>query len=245
MFFHAHGLAAICGVAPAGPALFLAMLVAGLAGSALHCVPMCGPFVIGQVTDRLAAVPAAKLCEMTRIRGALLLPYHAGRLLTYAGLGAASAVLGAMALRLGPAPAILLAAAGGVCAVNGLRRLVPRGARPSGVPAASRVGRTLVRLGARLDRSRAAGSFLLGVLLGFLPCGLIYAALIAAAATGSAPLGSAAMMAFGLGTIPALVMVGLAGSFAGAMRRQIAGKAGGALMLANAALLWTVALGTL
>jgi hypothetical protein len=241
MFSHAHGFA-ICGVAPGGAALLLAMLVAGLAGSALHCVPMCGPFVVGQVTDRLAAVPAAKLCEMTRIRGALLVPYHAGRLLTYAGLGAAASLAGAAALRLGPAPSVLLAVAGSVCAMNGVRRFLPRGGRRPASRAASPIGQALVRVGARLDRSRSAGSFLLGVLLGFLPCGLIYAALIAAAATGSVPLGAAAMAVFGLGTVPALVMVGLAGSFAGAARRQLAGRAGGALMLVNAALLWAVAL---
>jgi sulfite exporter TauE/SafE len=55
----------------------------------------------------------------------------------------------------------------------------------------------------------------LGLALGFLPCGILYAALAAAAATGSPLYGALAMFCFGLGTIPALVAVGLLGASAG------------------------------
>jgi sulfite exporter TauE/SafE len=241
MFFHAHSFGSICGAVPGGPVLLLAMLLAGLAGSAAHCVPMCGAFVIGQVTDRLAAVPVLKLCELSRLRAGLLIPYHAGRLLTYACLGAVAAMAGSLALRFGPWPAVLLAAAGVICALQGWRRLAPAAAKPAGRAAPSRMGALIVRLGGRLDRTRVSGGFLLGVLLGFLPCGLLYAALVAAAATHSPAQGAAAMLAFGLGTVPALVAVGLAGQVFARARRRLAGRAGGAIMLANAALLWAMA----
>src|SRR3954451_19747079 len=66
-----HVLAALCG---SGGGIWLGLLLAGATGSMVHCVPMCGPFVLGQVADRMARLPAARLCEMQRISGALLLP---------------------------------------------------------------------------------------------------------------------------------------------------------------------------
>ena len=89
---HFAMLLAWCG--PEGPGLVLGLFLAGLTGGALHCGPMCGPFVLGQTADRLAAVPAAGLCEMARLRAGLLLPYHAGRMMTYATLGAVAARAG-------------------------------------------------------------------------------------------------------------------------------------------------------
>jgi sulfite exporter TauE/SafE len=245
MIAHLQTLAAWCGTLPGGPALLLAMFVAGLGGSAVHCVPMCGPFVLGQVADRLARAPAAGLCEMTRVRGALLLPYHIGRLLTYAGLGAAAATLGGVADRVRYLPAALLVAAGAMCALYALRRLLPR-AFPSKPAPASGGTRLLVRMARLVDRSRPSGGFLLGVLLGFLPCGMLYAALVLAAATQSPVAGAAAMLAFGLGTVPALVMVGIAGHAAhrlrGPWRRGgLAAMTAPAIMLANAGLLWVLA----
>ena len=88
------------------------------------------------------------------------------------------------------------------------------------------------------------GSFLLGVLLSGLPCGLLYGALVAAAAAGSALAGALAMAAFALGTVPALVGVGLLGRFFG--RRWAAAPAfrmaGAAMFLLNGGVLGAIAL---
>src|SRR4030095_7428592 len=62
------------------------LLLAGLAGSVVHCVGMCGPFVLGQVMADLDHGPSA-YGEWRRLCGAALLPYHLGRLTTYAALG--------------------------------------------------------------------------------------------------------------------------------------------------------------
>ena len=53
-------------------------------------------------------------------------------------------------------------------------------------------------------------AFVLGLLWGWLPCGLVYSVLVAALATGSALQGGALMLAFGLGTLPALLAMGMA-----------------------------------
>jgi sulfite exporter TauE/SafE len=100
----------------------------------------------------------------------------------------------------------------------------------------------LARLARRVDRRRLSGGLALGLLLGFLPCGLLYTALVAAAASGGPLAGGAAMLAFGLGTVPALVATGLAGH---ALRRaagiRTRGLAGAAVMGANAVILWVLA----
>src|SRR3954468_16039327 len=71
--------------------VLVGLFIAGAAGSVMHCAPMCGIFVLGQVGDRMARLPQRLLCESARIRNGLLLPYHLGRLTPYAGLGAAAA----------------------------------------------------------------------------------------------------------------------------------------------------------
>ena len=97
------------------------------------------------------------------------------------------------------------------------------------------------RLAAGANRSRPGGGFLLGAALGFLPCGLLYAAIAAAAAAGSAAAGALAMVAFGCGTVPGLVAVGVAGQAAGRAWHRGVAVAAPLVMLANAALLGAMA----
>ncbi len=209
--------------------IVVALLVAGLVGGVTHCAGMCGPFVLGQTTARLAATPADRFTEMTRLRGALLVPYHLGRATTYAVLGAAAAVVvGRVAPHAGgwlPATFLFLAAA--LFAVAGLRGFGLRLPASDRVAAPSRpvalgardgfvkiVGARFHRLlGALFARPTGLRGYLLGVTLGFLPCGLLYAALAAAAAAREPALAALAMAAFSLGTAPALIAVGLAGHF--------------------------------
>jgi sulfite exporter TauE/SafE len=240
-------LATLCspdGMAGTGTALLGALLLAGAAGGAMHCAPMCGPFVLGQVSDAMARIPAARLCEASRLSSALLLPYHAGRLTTYAGLGAVAAALGAGAGgALGMLPGLLLLLAALLFVLQAARRLVPRLAAL--LPAADRAPagwlRLIGRLSARIDRTRPTGGYLLGIALGFLPCGFLYAAIAAAAASGSIAGGALAMLAFGLGTLPALIAVGFAGQAAGRTWQRGVAAVAPALMLVNAAVLGTMA----
>jgi len=66
----------------------------------------------------------------------------------------------------------------------------------------------LARVGAALARREGAGwRYLFGAATGLLPCGLLYAALALALSAGSAAVGALAMLAFGLGTVPALALL--------------------------------------
>jgi uncharacterized protein len=220
--------------------LMFGLFAAGAAGSIVHCGPMCGAFVLGQVSDRMVRLPSQHLCERRRISNGLLVPYHLGRLTTYATLGALAA--GSAAL-LGPpawfarVSAILLATAALLFLTHALGRLWPS----IRIDRAPRFwGRLIRTVTTRIPRGSAPGEFLFGLTLGFLPCGFLYAAIAAAAAAGPV-LGAAAMVAFGLGTAPVLMVIGIAGQAAGRRWSRGVAVAAPAMMVLNAALLLALA----
>jgi sulfite exporter TauE/SafE len=217
-------------------ALVASLFVAGLAGGATHCAGMCGPFVIAQVTSGLAARPT-----LTRLSAGALLPYHLGRAATYVGLGAAAGLVSGVVVHgAGFRPVLVgLLAVGAVLmlaqAIAQLAALLP--ATSAGL--ADRVARAAAPLMADVRGSRR---FLLGLVLGFLPCGLLYGALAAAAAAGSALGAAFAMAAFALGTMPALVGVGLAGAFFGRRFLPAARAIAVPMLVLNAAVLAVLAM---
>ena len=100
----------------------------------------------------------------------------------------------------------------------------------------------LTRLAGPLSSSHSpAARYALGVVLGFLPCGLLYGALAAAAGTASMGEGALAMAAFALGTVPALVAVGWGGLIVRRRLHDVARWIAPPLLLANAALMLALA----
>jgi sulfite exporter TauE/SafE len=223
-----------------GP-LLTAMVVTGLVGGFIHCAGMCGPFVLAQVAGGLTN-DDRPLTEWRRLRGAALVPYHLGRMTTYAGLGAAAAAVSGQ-LQVLPAfrwlAGALLVLAAGLFLVQAWSDRVPWLRSASGnVPWSGAVTRWT---GGDALRSTIAQRYGLGVILGFLPCAMLYAALAAAAATGGAVQGAAAMAAFALGTAPSLVAVGYAGQFFGRRWRAAVRPFAAALLTVNAAFLTAMA----
>jgi sulfite exporter TauE/SafE len=100
--------------------------------------------------------------------------------------------------------------------------------------------RRLEPYGRRLMPVRHPGQALaLGLLWGWLPCGLVYSTLVWSVSSGGAWQGAALMLAFGLGTLPNLLLMGVA---AGAIARlardaRVRQVAGGAVLLFG---LWTL-----
>ena len=237
----AHSLAACRATIETHGSLLASLFLAGLVGSATHCAGMCGPFVLAQTVARLEAVPAAGMREFHRLAGAALAPYHLGRATTYAGLGGLAAALtgglvDATAWRWLSAALLGLAALFFLAyAARGLGLAVPGVAGLDGGGWWSRwIGPWAKPLFARPLGWRG---YALGVVLGFLPCGLLYGAFAAAAASGEALSGALAMLAFSLGTVPALIAVGVAGHVAGSRFRGTARALAPVLMLINAAAL--------
>ncbi len=223
--------AAFCASSAWSGGLLLGLFVAGTVGSTMHCVPMCGGFVLGQVADAMARLPAARLCEWRRVSRGVLMPYHLGRLTTYAGLGA----LGGAAT--GKLPWFGFVSAG--LLLLGAALFLAHVARV--LPGLDRAPAGWTRVIARLTRHTNDG-YPLGIVLGFLPCGFLYAALATAAASGSALFGALGMLAFGLGTMPALIAVGIAGQAAGRHWQRGVAVAAPVVMSLNAVLLAALAL---
>lgn len=216
------------------------LFLAGFIGGGGHCVTMCGPFVLAQTVARLEALPGAAMREFHRVSGGALVPYHLGRITTYAGLGAvagalAGGLIGASGMKWLSAALLTLAAL--LFLGYGVRRfatLLPGSAATGEGWWSRRVGRAVRPLFERPVGWRGYG---LGLALGFLPCGFLYGALAAAAASGGALPGALGMAAFGLGTVPALLVVGFAGHIVGRHWNRVAVKAAPALMVLNAVLL--------
>jgi sulfite exporter TauE/SafE len=233
-----------CGLAFASNGnIILTLFLGALVGSVTHCVGMCGPFVITQAATRLQKVPKNQSSEWRRLRGAALLPYHAGRLTTYTLLGVLAATLLQPASHepwFGGFAASALFLAGMLFMLQALRQcglVFPRlHLAPLSLPSWAQP--MLQRLFAAPIGWRG---YLLGVALGFLPCGLVYAALLAVAAKGEPLTALLGMAAFALGTIPILVLTGLGGHYVTARWPRFMRYGAAVVMGANAVVLWMLA----
>ena len=240
------GLAHCAGVVRLHGGLLLSALTIGLTGSVTHCLGMCGPFVMAQVTARMETLPAGRMREADRVRNAALVSYHLGRITSYTMLGGLAGGLadGMTALtRLGWLPGVLLAIAAGFFVAYGGKGLIPAFGR-SGTVAGERHGiargfRSLIRpLLSAPVRWRGYG---LGAIMGFLPCGMLYGMLILAGGAGGALAGAMALAVFALSTIPAQFAVGLLGQVATCRFRSAMTRIGRAVMVVNGLVLAAMA----
>ncbi len=201
----------------------------GLAGGFGHCLAMCGPFVAAaSLADGAACGPAR---PGARRSGVFQLAYHLGRLGTYALLGALLGLLGeagALATLGGPfSPTAitrwLKLSAGALMLAMGAAMLVAwiRGRRAN-LPEPTAWVTSLPWFGkavARLSRSGGWAGLPLGALMGLLPCAPLLPVELAALATAEPLYGMLVMLAFGLGTVPALAGFGAASGLIGARAR--------------------------
>ncbi len=210
----------------------LTALLAGLLGS-LHCMAMCGGI---SSTLALAAEPA------TRLRMPWL--YNLGRLASYTLFGLLAGGLGLMidqfvpqsdsgfGLRNLTGVMMLLIGAWLAFQLSWLEFITRYGQHVWGkiAPMAGRF----------MPLRTASDALALGFLWGWLPCGLVYAMLLTAWLTASPLQGAAVMLAFGLGTLPAMVGMGLAAGWVSQhiSRERLRRWAGISLMLFG---LWTLA----
>lgn len=206
--------------------LFSAFLI-GLLGST-HCIGMCGG-VVGALT----------LGAPTRSPWSLvpyLLAYNTGRIASYAAAGALLGFLSAQAFHFAPAaPAQFVARwiSAGFMMVLGLYL----GGWWAGLGALERLGgkfwNRVEPLGRRLlPVNNPAKALLLGLLWGWLPCGLVYAAAAWSLGSGSAARGAALMVAFGVGTLPMLLAMGATARWFGDLaRRSWPRRIAGALLI--------------
>lgn len=188
--------------------IYYAALLMGLVGS-LHCLGMCGPIALA-LPVRTRSLGLKFIKYMT---------YNIGRILTYALLG------------------MIIGLAGKGFAIAGLQQWVSIATGIFIIVSVFLVHDTFLldsfsisliikeKIKALFKKyfqdSRISSLFILGLVNGLLPCGMVYAAILGALSTGDAFSGALFMSAFGVGTIPMMLVIGLSGSIMGFKARSV------------------------
>ena len=195
-----------------------AIFLIGFLGSFGHCIGMCGGFAAAFSMNRPPFQDDGKSGSLL-LRNIPQLLYNGGRISTYVILGCLASLLASGAgwfTQFYQFQAALLIFAGLVMVVVALQTTGWISAKH--LPAVShRIWRGLKPLirGGRLHHYWG-----IGMLLGLIPCGLLYAALAAAAVSGNPLTGATLMLVFGLGTVPGLLIVGVGAGAVSVQRRQ-------------------------
>jgi sulfite exporter TauE/SafE len=201
---------------------FLALFLVGLLGGT-HCVGMCGGIV-------------GALSMGAKARWSMHLAYNTGRIASYAVAGALAGALGAASLTLeGQAPVrlVLYLLANLMLVALGLYLLGVTRALAFTERAGQHLWRHVHPLTRRFLPAQTVQQALpLGILWGWLPCGLVYSALTTALSAGSPGRGALLMLAFGIGTLPNLLLAGmLLARLNEFVRRPLVRNASGLLVL--------------
>ena len=179
-----------------------AAFLIGLLGG-VHCVGMCGG-IVGALT--VQAPRSHRAWD-------LHLAYNAGRISSYAAAGAFMGMLGGAGLLFNhilPVQLLLYVLANLVLVCLGLYLAGLGNLLAKVETLGAWLWRRVQPYGAKvLPADTAVKAFALGTLWGWLPCGLVYSLLASALLSGGAGSGAAVMLAFGLGTLPNLLLAGM------------------------------------
>ena len=180
--------------------------------TSLHCVGMCGPIAL--------ALPLRGENFLQKAFGGIL--YNFGRTITYSFMGAVFGLIGQGFKMAGMQRWISIA----VGALMILSVLIPgifrkiEGAKILGFTSSIRKG--IQKL---FTKKSYRALFFIGILNGWLPCGMVYAAIAGAIATGTVVNGVLYMALFGLGTLPMLLFISLIGNMVSISLRKKFNKA--------------------
>lgn len=188
----------------------LSFFLIGLVAGAPHCVGMCGGIVgVLSLNTRADKNPRAYF--------SLLLGYNAGRILSYVLAGMFAGMLGSVIVHTANIEFVrkglllfsaLIMVALGLYVANIWR----------GITKLERMGSKLWKWIEPYSRrfipvKSISSAVMLGILWGWLPCGLVYSVLLSAMSSGSWLSGAGIMLAFGLGTLPLLLSMGYVSGF--------------------------------
>ncbi len=186
----------------------------GLLGS-VHCIGMCGPLVM--------ALPISQMNPIQKVLATIL--YHIGKITTYGLLGVVVGVFGKQ-IPFYNVQQHLSIVIGSLMLVYVLWVFYLHPKRTLGFLKIDWLQKPIIAALGKLFKQNNVGSFLLiGFLNGLLPCGMIYLALGSAWANQAALQSGLFMVLFGLGTLPALLMVAFGGQLMGFAFRQKIQKA--------------------
>ncbi len=201
--------------------LLISLLSLGFFGGFSHCIGMCGPFIMSQISFKLQNFSLENYRGIKKIQNLMLIPYHAGRICTYSFIGFFVSLLN-QTLRnfiyFNFASGLLLILAAlfflnksfeGKFNINLL--IVKKFNNNIFKKVKSLINPKF--LDQLFKNPIGFNGFILGLILGFIPCGLLYGAFAVAATISNPIIASFAMFLFGLATTPALFSAGFGGYF--------------------------------
>lgn len=170
--------------------------------SSLHCIGMCGPIALMLPVDRNN--PAKKTTQ--------IITYHLGRLTAYGTIGLIFGLLGKgfflagiqqqLSIFIGIAMIVIVLVPERIFAKHNFSK-----------PVFKLISKIKTTLGSQFKNKSYKSLYTIGLLNGFLPCGMVYVALFGAIAMQSASYGVLYMILFGLGTVPLMSSVVYLNSF--------------------------------
>jgi hypothetical protein len=171
--------------------------------SSFHCIGMCGPIAMMLPVDHNN--PTKKVLQ--------IMLYHLGRLTAYGMLGLFFGMLGKGLFLAGLQQQLSIAVGILMIVLVVVPEKILANYNNFSKPVYKLISKVKAHLGAQFKRKSPDALFTIGLLNGFLPCGMVYAALFGAIAMQSELLGVAYMVLFGLGTIPMMSAVVLISNF--------------------------------
>ncbi len=188
--------------------LFFVAFMIGIVGS-FHCVGMCGPLAL--------ALPLSNNSFNAKFSGAFI--YNAGRIVTYSVFGLIFGLIGQTAALFGFQQWLSISAGSVIL----LFIIIPKKYGLQHIASNySTVFFTKIRLklGLLFTKKNNSSLFIIGLLNGLLPCGLVYMAVAGAIAAGDIGKSVLFMAAFGLGTLPIMWSIAFFGNYVSIGIRQ-------------------------
>lgn len=185
----------------------LLILTTAFLGSVGHCIGMCGGIVVAYSSKKIDS--KSSYLQQT----ASHLAYNFGRVATYTLLGGLFGLLGKVIAFTPATKGILFLLTGILMVIAGLSLLGNLKFLNSAEWSVSKYTWYQKSFKKLLEESSYSSFFLLGMLNGIIPCGLVYSFAIIAASTASPLWGAVVMAVFGLATIPALFFLGTVTKF--------------------------------
>lgn len=232
--------------------LIISLFFMGLAGGFSHCTTMCSPFVFMQITNNLSKIAINDYNQIVKIKNVALIPYHLGRITTYAILAMFFAIFGQFITKLLLFKNIatfllfstalfftyqLLASFKGKIILNIVKKfsniiivikkfvkiflsillikslknkiLLTKFGKIHFLPRINNI------FGNFNKNYNGFDGYILGIILGFIPCGLLYNAFALAIAFNNPFLASFGLIIFGIATFPALFIIAIIGNASG------------------------------
>jgi uncharacterized protein len=205
--------------------LILSLASLGFFGGFSHCMGMCAPFVLTQVSNRLQKTSLEEFSNFQKLKNLALLPYHAGRISTYSIIGffcsfftkniedfTGFKIFSSLLLILASIIFLSLLFEGNFLFLRKIK--LPFKSITLKKPAI--LFAFLKRLFSKqisllFQNPQGLKGYALGLILGFIPCGLLYSAFLIASAITNPVLAAIGMMLFGIGTFPSLFLTASGG----------------------------------